>query len=104
MKTKVADLLRQISEKTCVHSFHIPDQPQLLKIIALGDEAVPFLLEHLKVSKEAELARYRGYEFYEYAPWYAFAALREITGADPMKPEHAGRLYDIIDDWLAWKP
>jgi hypothetical protein len=104
LKTKIAALLREISEKTSIYSFHIYDQPQLLEIIALGDEAVPFLLEHLKESKAAEIAKYDGYDFYDYSPWYAIIALTRITGANPIKPEHAGRLYNIVDDWLTWKP
>ncbi len=104
LEVRVRSLLREISLATSLYSFHIPDQPQLLEIIAIGWDAVPILLVHLLESKMAEQAKYENYDFHDFAPWYAIMALGQITGANPIKPDHAGRLFDIIDDWLAWTP
>jgi hypothetical protein len=54
-------------------------------IISLGDEVVPLLLRELRRRPE---------------PW--FAALRELTGADPVKPEHRGDTGAMADAWLRW--
>lgn len=104
LETKIAGLLRQISLATGLYSFHIPNQPQLLEIIAIGDDAIPFLLQHIKECKNAEETKYRGLDFNDYAPWYAIIALGRTTGANPIKPGNDGRLRAIIDDWLVWKP
>ena len=55
------------------------------QIIAMGDAAVPLLL--------AELER---------EPDWWFAALKSITGADPVPPAHRGRLQDMTRAWLQW--
>lgn len=103
MNKKINKLLREISEETSIFSFHIYDHPKLLEIIALGEEAVPILLEHLRESELAEKAQYaEPYDFHDYSPWYAIIALRGITKVNPIKPEHAGRLFEIIHDWLDW--
>lgn len=102
MKNKISTLLKEISVETSCLSFHIDDHPKLLKIVAFGEDAVPILLDHLCKSRDAELAKYEGYEFHDYAPWYAILALGKITGEFPIKPENAGRLFGIIEDWLRW--
>jgi len=100
---KVNKLLREISKETSVLSFIIPDHPKLLEIIAIGEDAVPVLLEHVKESAVANKAGYpEPYDFHDYSPWYAFVALGQITKVNPIKPDNAGRLYDITQDWLDW--
>jgi len=100
---KVNKLLREISEETGCLSFHIHDHPKLLEIIALGEDAVSDLLEHLKESELADKAHYKEpYDFNDYSPWYAITALTQITKINPIKPQNAGRLFEIIHDWLDW--
>ena len=101
-KAKIGQLLREISEETAVLSFHIHDHPKLLKIIELGKPAVPILLDHLREFVKAREAEYaEPYNFMDYAPWYAVIALTRITKAN-LKPEHAGRLINIVQDWFDW--
>lgn len=59
--------------------------PAYLRIIGLGPEAIPLVLARL----EAE-------------PAYWFAALRSLTGHDPVRPEDAGRFRIMREAWLAW--
>ena len=55
------------------------------QIIAMEDRALPFIL--------AELNSVGG-------QW--FAALREITGKNPVRPEHMGHTEQMRADWIAW--
>jgi hypothetical protein len=59
--------------------------PAYQAIIALGPPAVPLLLRELE--REPDL-------------W--FAALRAITGANPVLVENQGRLSEMASAWLAW--
>jgi hypothetical protein len=59
--------------------------PAYQAIIALGPPAVPFLLREL-----------------EREPDHWFAALRTITGANPVPAENQGRLSEMAAAWLAW--
>ncbi len=59
--------------------------PTYRAIVQLGEEVVPLLLRELKQRPE---------------PW--FAALHEITGADPVRPEHRGNMRAIAGAWLRW--
>ena len=59
--------------------------PAYQRIIGMGQDAVPFLLNEL--SKR---------------PNHWFWALRSITGANPVKPEHRGRIKLMAKDWLCW--
>jgi hypothetical protein len=63
---------------TCQHQAY-------LDIIALGPEVVPLILQSL-----AESPR----------PW--FAALRELTGQNPVPDEARGYIDVIANHWLAW--
>ncbi len=54
-------------------------------IIALGEEAVPFLLREL-----------------ESRPNFWFAALREITKANPVADKDKGHLGKMTQAWLRW--
>ncbi len=103
LKLKMDKLFRIISEKTSFLSFTVYDQPQLLELINIGEDAVPLLLEHLVEERIANQAEYVGYDFHDYAPMYALTALRVITGTNPIKPEHRGNLSKMADDWLDWR-
>src|SRR5438132_1326530 len=59
--------------------------PAYQAIIALGPPAVPLILREL-----------------EREPDYWFAALRALTGADPVPPEARGRLSAMAEAWLRW--
>lgn len=59
--------------------------PAYRAIIDLGPSVVPLILAELANSPD---------------PW--FAALRELTGADPVPPEDRGRPQIAADCWLAW--
>ena len=56
-----------------------------LEIIALGKPILPLIIYEL-----------------ENKPDYWFAALREITGQDPVRPEHKGNFELMRRDWLKW--
>ncbi|WP_198432485.1 hypothetical protein [Burkholderia ubonensis] len=55
------------------------------KIIGLGPQAVPWILDDLRVTS---------------APW--FWALRMITREDPVAPRDRGRINRMVDAWLNW--
>ena len=59
--------------------------PAYRGIVALGPPVVPILLRELEMDPD----------------WW-FGALRELTAADPTKPEHRGRLTLLAADWVAW--
>ena len=59
--------------------------PAYRQIIGLGEAAVPYLL--------AELER---------EPDWWFAALKSITGADPVQAADRGRLAAMTQAWLQW--
>ena len=54
-------------------------------IIEMGPDVVPLIL--------AELER---------EPDYWFAALRDLTGENPVPPEVRGKLKDMASSWLDW--
>ncbi|MBA5866943.1 MAG: hypothetical protein GDA67_09660 [Nitrospira sp. CR1.3] len=59
--------------------------PAYQRIIGMGFAVVPYLLREL-----------------ERAPDHWFWALTAITGADPVQPEHRGKLRKMADAWLRW--
>ena len=59
--------------------------PAYQKIIGMGPEIVPLILQEL-----------------EREPDQWFWALKSITEADPVVPEHAGAVDLMADDWLRW--
>jgi hypothetical protein len=56
-----------------------------LGIIALGQAAVPLLLQELV-----------------HRPDYLFTALRRITGEDPVPADDRGNLRRMTEHWIAW--
>ena len=61
------------------------NHPAYQEIIALGDAAVPLLLREL-----------------EREPDFWFAALRALTGANPVPPASRGKVTEMAGAWLAW--
>jgi hypothetical protein len=55
------------------------------RIIGLGPDVLPLLLRRLKDDPD---------------DW--FHALTAVTGYDPIKREHAGKLDLMVRDWLEW--
>ncbi len=54
-------------------------------IIGLGPIAIPLILEELAAQ-----------------PSFLFVALEEISGDNPVKPEHRGDMAAMTQDWLDW--
>lgn len=79
-------LLLDLEQKTALLSYHDEEHPLFQKIVDHGEEAVPRLVRYLQ--------RYRS--------WYAVLALTKITGEWPVPSDHAGRLDEIVNDWLKW--
>lgn len=63
----------------------IVSNPSYREIVMMGPPVVSLILEDLEA---------------EAKPW--FAALREITGADPVKRSSAGDMAAMAQSWLAW--
>ncbi|MBY0513859.1 MAG: hypothetical protein K2P78_08095 [Gemmataceae bacterium] len=61
------------------------EHPAYRAIVALGPVVVPLILADLAVAPE---------------PW--FAALRELTGEDPVPSADRGRPRAAAEHWLAW--
>lgn len=59
--------------------------PAYMRIIGLGPAAIPFVLSRLETE-----------------PAYWFAALRSLTGYDPVQPEDYGRFRAMREAWLEW--
>jgi hypothetical protein len=59
--------------------------PTYRTIIALGPKVVPLLLRELKQR-----------------PGHWFAALRELTDADPVPPSDRGKIGRMTEAWLRW--
>jgi hypothetical protein len=61
------------------------DHPAYQEIIGMGQDVVPSLLRDL-----------------EKEPDHWFAALRAITGAQPVPPEGRGSIEKMSEAWLSW--
>jgi hypothetical protein len=55
------------------------------KIVALGKEVIPYIIEVLKK-----------------APSFLIIALLQITGENPVKPDHCGKIKEMTRDWVEW--
>jgi hypothetical protein len=69
--------LSNINEK-CAH-------PAYQQIIGMGPEVIPFIFEELRRDPD---------------DW--FAALRALTGGNPVPPESRGKLKEMASAWLEW--
>jgi len=59
--------------------------PAYQRIIGMGAPVIPLLLREL-----------------EHEPNHWFWALKAITGANPIQPDHRGRIKQMARDWLDW--
>lgn len=86
MREQVEALLTQWRKNTLVMSScsAMMDRPEFAAIVALGSDAVPALLGHIAENPHISLL------------------LSMITGARPVKPEHAGCMREVAADWIAW--
>ena len=60
-------------------------RPEYRAVVGLGSEAIPLLLNELRRE-----------------PDYWFAALQELTGAQPVPKSAYGNLYEMTEAWLRW--
>lgn len=61
------------------------EHPAYQEIISMGIQVVPLLLKELKNN-----------------PIFWLLALKEITGVNPIKPEHRGKIKLMAEAWLEW--
>jgi hypothetical protein len=75
------------NRETAVHSSLsiMFGHPAYRQIVALGPPVIPILLREMR----------------DHPDWWV-GALHELTGANPVPREHAGRLKDMAADWVAW--
>lgn len=76
-------MTERFSYSSDLHSYIVC--PAYLSIIAMGSPAVPLILEELR--RESDF-------------W--FAALKALTGANPVRSEHQGYIELMRQDWLQW--
>lgn len=90
---RVKDLCRQIHKDTMYLSSIATDHPLYKELVEMGTSGVPALLHRLDCFEGI---------WDGLAIWEPICALREITGADVIPEEDAGRLHKIIGHWLDW--
>ncbi|MDR2632118.1 MAG: hypothetical protein LBC51_00655 [Treponema sp.] len=54
-------------------------------IIDLGSEVIPYIIEVLRDT-----------------PSFLIIALYKITGENPVKPDHCGKIKEMTKDWIEW--
>lgn len=59
--------------------------PVYQQIIGMGPIAIPYILAELYIN-----------------PDHWFWALSAITGDNPIRPEHRGRIQKMTEDWIEW--
>jgi hypothetical protein len=59
--------------------------PEYLRIIGLGERAIPLILEDLRKT-----------------PDHWFVALHAITGVSPVPEESRGRIDEMAKAWIIW--
>ena len=89
----VNQICRQISKDCSFRSDIATDHPLYKELVEMGERGVPALLHRLDCYEEP---------WDGLAIWEPIVALREITGADVIPEEDAGRLPKIIEHWLDW--
>jgi predicted DNA-binding antitoxin AbrB/MazE fold protein len=87
LEKRFRNLVRQWQRETSHFSStaRMARHPAYQEIIGMGEAVVPLLL--------AELQR---------KPDFWFAALRAITGKNPVPAESAGKVKEMAQAWLAW--
>jgi hypothetical protein len=87
----VAAEFRRLAEwwerETCYHSSLsiMYEHPAYRAIVALGRPVIPILLRQIETD-----------------PSWLIGALWELTGENPVPPEHRGRLTLMATDWVNW--
>jgi hypothetical protein len=61
------------------------EHPAFRQIVSLGPPVIPVLLREVQVRRR-----------------WLIGALWDLTGADPVPPEHVGFLDRMVADWTAW--
>jgi len=89
---RVQTLLRKVYQDTMFRSDPALDHPLYAELIDMGPEIVPALLRQLEEFQDPD----------DLSIWHAISALYALTEVDPIPQEHAGRLREIIGDWLEW--
>lgn len=86
-RQKFLRLAREWRKDTLLSSSVTQDHmhPAYLAILAMGKPALPLILEDLQENG---------------GHW--FLALRLISDENPVPPEHAGRIKQMREDWIAW--
>ena len=81
------DLARRWKEETVYSSSltEITQHPVYQQIITLGRDVIPLILDELRRE-----------------PDYWFAALKALTGADPVAPADRGKVRRMADAWIDW--
>jgi hypothetical protein len=87
-RTRFAELLRWWSDDTEATSSttKIADHPACQEIVAMGEAAVPLLLEELDRQPTIQ----------------GLIALKKITGTNPFPAEARGDIARMAGAWLAW--
>ena len=85
---RFAKLAREWKSDTQLFSSltNITEHPAYQEIIKMGIYALPYIFEEL-----------------DREPGHWFSALNAITGANPIKPDHRGRMALMTADWQAWR-
>jgi hypothetical protein len=81
---RLVEIWRKATQYTSSMS-DLVNHPAYQQIIGLGQPAIPLLLREL-----------------ERDPDYWFAALRALTGVDPVPAASRGNLARMAEAWLAW--
>lgn len=63
----------------------IMDDANAKELEAMGPGIVPLILERIKTN-----------------PWFWHRILRNLTGANPLTPEMAGKLQEQMEAWIKW--
>ncbi len=87
IETKFLELAEQWRRETGMFSVtsKISMHPAYQRIIGMGQPVVPLIMREL-----------------EREPDHWFWALNAITGANPIKSEHRGRLQQMAQAWIEW--
>lgn len=87
VEERFQELAQQWKRERGPYSFtrQLASHPAYQQIIGLGQAAVPHILRELETQ-----------------PDHWFWALSAITGADPVRPEHRGKLRLMAGDWINW--
>jgi hypothetical protein len=87
LKKQFRDLAKQWTQDTAHLSstVRMAKHPAYRQLVAMGPAVIPLLLAELKRN-----------------PDFWFAALREITGENPVSPASAGKLKEMAHAWVEW--